>query len=251
MPSVKVETNAVKAVKNVGAYLEGVASTPRKNDVDRELGQAVTNIAMRSLSRFIDQEARFSPQSLHHVYEWNQVGKPLGRLWKLDGVYRMGTIAINSQFKQSRTFVPNKNYEGKSKHKFIMKSEIMERGRTVRIRAKQANALFFYSKSGEPVFIPRSRYVVVRNPGGTQVRGSYRRLLEKFSNSGRLEVDVKESGIASKLENAMALAGNQMPMSVSSGTSAGSFRVLAETITSKHIRQIARTYQFADGDANG
>lgn len=250
MPSLKVITNASDTIGNAMAYVEGVAKSTRNYEVDQAVGQAVTAIAQKSLAAFIDTEARLSPKSLHHVYEWGQVGKPLGRLWTIRGEYKTGTIILSSDFKQSRTYVPIKNGTVR-RHKFTYKAEVMETGKPVRITAKNARALFFYSKDGTPVFIPKGRIITVKTPGGKQVKNAYQKTMFRFINSTRLNMDMAKSSLFKEIEKAQALAGNQMPKSVAGKSSRNSFERIGEATASKHIKQVARTYQKAKRDVNG
>jgi hypothetical protein len=236
-------------MRNVGAYVEGVAIAPRSFDIDKEIGQAITTIAKVSLAKFIDSEARLNPKSLHHVYEWGQTGKPLGRLWKIEGSYKAGSIVLSSDFRPSRTFSPNKY--GSRRSKFIFKAEVMEKGQPVRITARNAETLHFYSKDGDPVFIPKGKYVTVKTPGGKEVKGSYKKTLNRFLASSRLLVDIQESGIIGRIEAAQAMAGREMPAGVSGKASVRSFKRVAESNVSKHIRQVTRAYQYADEVTNG
>lgn len=245
MPYLNVQTNAADTVANTLAYISGVATAPMSFGLNEEIGRAITTIAGRSLAQFIDAEARLNPESMHHVYEWNQVGKPLGRLWKITGGYRSGMIVLSSEFRQSRTFVPIKNGTSR-RSKFVYKAQVMEEGKSVRIKAKNAEALFFFSQSGEPVFIPRGRSVVVKTPGGKYVRGSYAKTLNRFLTSPRLMVDIAESGIVKRLEDAQGIAARQMPRTVAGKRSTTSFNRLAESNVSKHIRQVTRAYQVSD-----
>jgi hypothetical protein len=47
------------------------------------------------------------------------------------------------------------------------------------------------------------------------------------------------------------MAGREMPAAVSGRVSTGSFKRIAESNVSKHIRQVTRAYQYADEVANG
>lgn len=250
MLSLKVITNASDTIGNAMAYVEGVAKSTRTYEVDQAVGQAVTSIAQKSLAAFIDTEARLSPKSLHHVYEWGRTGASLARLWTIKGEYKTGAIVLSSDFKQSRTYVPIKNGTTK-RHKFTYKAEVMETGKPVRISAKNARALFFYSKDGTPVFIPRGRVITVKTPGGKEVRGAYQKTMFRFVNSSRLNSDMAKSNLFKEIERAQALAGNQMPKSVTGKSSRASFERIGETTASKHIKQVARTYQKAKRDVNG
>jgi hypothetical protein len=249
MPSLSIKSDAANIIENATAYMSGIATAPTKLAVNNEIGIAVTAIAHRSLSRFIDTEARLSPSSMHHVYEWNQVGKPLARLWKLNSTYKTGTISLSADFKQSRTFVPIKNGTSR-RSKFIFKAEVMEKGKTVRITAKKADALFFYSSSGDPVFIPKGRFVVVRSPGGKQVRGAFGKTMDRFKFSNNLNIDIEASGIIKRLESAQRLAASQTILGLS-GSSRSSMSAAAVSNTARHIRQVTKAYSLADGELIG
>jgi hypothetical protein len=249
MPSVNIKTNAVKAINNTMAYIQGVADAPNDPTLNHEIGSAFASIAKRSLSSFIDQEARLSPASMHHVYEWGQLGKPTGRLWKIESTYKPGVIAINSDFRQSRTFVPLTPGTNR-RHKFTFKAEVMEKGKPVTIKAKNAEALFFYSKGGDPIFIPKSRSVVIKSPGGKFVKGAYAKTLRRFQGSARFLADIQQSGILKRLELAQKAAGIDMPTSVSTGSTPSTFIKMAKGNSARHINQVTRMYK-ADGEING
>ena len=249
MPSIKIKTNAVVAINNSMAYMQGVAEAPKDAMVNHEIGKAFASIAKRSLSSFIDQEARLSPASMHHVYEWGQLGKPTGRLWKIESTYKPGVIAISSDFRQSRTYVPL-TPGTKRRHKFTFKADVMEKGKPVTIKAKNANALFFYSKSGDPVFIPKSRSVVIKSPGGKFVKGAYAKTLRRFQGSARLLADIEQSGILKRLELAQKASGMDMPSSVATGSTPSTFIKMAKGNSARHINQVTRMYK-ADGEING
>lgn len=249
MPSLNIKSNAADVIENATAYMHGIANAPTDASVNNEIGIAVTAIAHRSLSRFIDTESRLSPQSMHHVYEWNQVGKPLGRLWKLKSTYKTGTISLSANFKQSRTFVPIKN--GTSlRSKFTYKANVMEKGQTVKITPKRAEALFFYSSSGEPVFIPKGRFVVVRSPGGKQVRGAFGKTMDRFKLSNNLNIDLEASGLIKNLELAQSKAASQSLLGLSV-SSKSSMNAAAKANTIRHIRQVTKAYSILDGDLVG
>jgi hypothetical protein len=249
MPSVNIKTNAVGAINNAMAYLQGIAESPNDPVLNHEIGKAFASIAKRSLSSFIDQEARLSPASMHHVYEWNQIGRPTGRLWKIESTYKPGVIAINSDFRQSRTFVPL-TPGTKRRHKFTFKADVMEKGSPITIRAKAASALFFYSKNGDPVFIPKSKSVVIKSPGGRFVKGAYRKTLRRFQASPRFIADIQQSGIIKRLELAQKAAGIDMPKSVSGGSSPSTFISMAKGNSARHINQVTRMYKSEVG-SNG
>lgn len=249
MPSLNIKSDASNIIQNATAYMQGIAQAPNTPAVNNEIGVAITAIAHRSLSRFIDTEARLSPSSMHHVYEWNQVGKPLGRLWKLNSTYKTGTITLSTNFKQSRTFVPIKNGTSR-RSKFTFKADVMEKGRSVRITPKKAEALFFYSSSGDPVFIPKGRSVVVKSPGGKQVRGAFGKTMDRFKVSNNLNIDIEASGIIKRLELAQKMAASQTILGLS-GSSKSMMAGIATANTARHIRQVTKAYALLDGEIIG
>ena len=73
----------------------------------------------------------------------------------------------------------------------------------------------------------------------------------RFINSSRLNSDMAKSNLFKEIEKAQALAGNQMPKSITGKSSKVSFERIGEATASKHIKQVARTYQKAKRDVNG
>ncbi|NCV88548.1 MAG: hypothetical protein EBW14_22395, partial [Oxalobacteraceae bacterium] len=60
-------------------------------------------------SQYIDANARISPETLHHIYEWYQTGSPKARLFDIDfSVSKIG-ITFTSNFKQSTTIKDGSN----------------------------------------------------------------------------------------------------------------------------------------------
>jgi len=83
----KLKVNSVqfqKDMKNIIRYSEGFLDGTKAGKVlfFRNLAIEVKNI----LEEFIDSNASVSPQTLHHMYEWNQVGQDSGRLFKINAV---------------------------------------------------------------------------------------------------------------------------------------------------------------------
>jgi hypothetical protein len=54
-----------------------------------------------------DTHSRLNPKKMHHIYEWNKVGDPLGRLFILErsGILN-GKLMISTKFMPSRMPVP-------------------------------------------------------------------------------------------------------------------------------------------------
>lgn len=143
------------------------------------------------VAEFIDANARISPESLHHVYEWYQTGSPAARLFDIEYVVVGGGLSVNGTLRQSQS-VPRG-----STTPFYDKARVMEKGIPVRIAPKNAQALRF-EQNGETVFTKSP--VTVNNPGGTEVQGSFqetfRQFFLTFSSQSLLEI----SGLASNLK---------------------------------------------------
>lgn len=126
-----------------------------------------------ALKEFIDASARVSPHTMHHVYEWSQVGLPEARLFDLECQVSKNGISVNGTFRQSQSIK-----EG-SKVPFYNKAEVMENGIPVRITPVASDVLVF-DDNGERVFTKKE--VVVDNPGGRQTQGSFQRVFDQFFN---------------------------------------------------------------------
>lgn len=158
-------------LNNVVAYSDGFIKETKAKE-----GFVTNKLASTSIDSFynyLDVLSRTNPGILHHVYEWGQVGDPSSRLVELKKVVGGTKASIDANFIPS-TSVP----EGASEP-FWNKAEVMEEGITVTINEVDAKALFF-QVGGEEFF--RMGPIVIENPGGEEVRGSFVRAFEEFYN---------------------------------------------------------------------
>lgn len=248
MPSIKIRSNINDVVGGSMDYMQSVISYPISPQVKSEIGWTMTMIASVSLGQYIDREARRSPKSLHHVYEWGRVGNSNYRLWKITPTYRNGIINLSTEFLQSKSYAPLKNGTSR-RHKFIFKAKVMESGKPVKIKAKQADALFFIGKTG-PVFIKSPKFVIVKHPGGKKVSGSFSKTLFRYQATPRLETELTAIGFFSKLEDALSRSINSMP-TLSGKPSRTYLRTLARANTARHITQVLRQYRTGGIVLNG
>jgi hypothetical protein len=189
------------------------------------IAKAVFTIGGTAFIRATNARARGNRQSFHHIYEWNQVGTQKGRLFNLVRTrVQGGRLVITSQFYESNTPVPiskslasvgRSGRSASSKHIFRNKANVMEDGKPVRIRAKYANALVFASGRGL-AFVPKPHSVLVRNPGGKFVKGSYtRHFREWFANPMNIHNAVAATGMFPAIEREVAkqlrIKGNGAP----------------------------------------
>jgi hypothetical protein len=144
------------------------------------------------MKEFIDSNARVNPQMLHHIYEWNQTGRPNARLYDISYTVSNLGLSFRSSFSQSTSIKDG------SRTPFYDKARIMEEGIPVVIRPKVAQVLAF-EDNGETVFTQGP--VRVDNPGGTEVQGGFEKVFEMFFNRYFSQAFLRVSGVAKYLEN--------------------------------------------------
>lgn len=190
---IKVSFNTIdfnKKTQNLMMYskgfLRGVESNRQKFNL--QLGE----YSLEILNKFIDSKARMSPNSLHHVYEWDQVGSPGGRLFDIQ------TSATQTSIIFYGNFLPSKSISDTSSEPFIKKAEIMENAIMIEISPRSSNVLSFEA-DGETVFTTDSIYI--DNPGGDEVSGSFGRAVEEFFENYYTNTVLMQSGIFKRLSS--------------------------------------------------
>jgi hypothetical protein len=178
-------------------FLRGVESNKQRFNL--QLGE----YSLEILQKFIDSKARMSPQELHHVYEWDQVGNPSARLFDIE------TSATQTSIIFYGKFLPSKSVSSNSSEPFVRKAEIMENSIMIEISPRASNVLAFEA-DGETVFSTDSIYIA--NPGGDEVAGSFGRVVEEFFENHYTNMVLVQSGIFKKLS---------MPLEYSKGFNAG------------------------------
>lgn len=148
---------------------------------------------IKVLKLYIDSEARSNPQSLHHVYEWYRSGSPSARLFDIHKSVNRGGISLMSSFSQSQSLSNN------SSEPFYDKAKIMEEGRSLTISPKNSSVLAF-EVDGEQVFSKTP--VVVDNPGGPNVAGSFKDVIDEFFSSYFSQAFLRSSGLYDYLKKA-------------------------------------------------
>lgn len=152
---------------------------------------------------YIDAQARMKPNSLHHVYEWNKVGNPGSRLFKL----KM-TPSNELSFKIGYNFLPSKSFasgSGNRKHVFKNKAMVMEEGNPLKISPRFAERLVFETH-GYKVFMPKGVSVTVKNPGGKAVRNQFMLKHSLFFRGQLVSQSIKKSGFQNLFNNSMTKA---------------------------------------------
>ena len=170
MISVKFNTKQFSdTIKNIANYSEGFIEEAKvKKNV---LSEKMADIGIDAFYQYLDGLARMHPGMLHHVYEWGEVGNPSGRLFELSKSIAGNGVGISADFLQS-TSVSQKSTEP-----FYDKARIMELGETIIVSESEAQALFF-EIDGQEVFVKGP--IVIENPGGEGVRGSFVQAFNEF-----------------------------------------------------------------------
>jgi hypothetical protein len=198
-----------KDMKNIIQYSEGFLDGTKagKTLFFRNLGIEVKNI----LEQFIDSNASVSPQTLHHMYEWNQVGQSSGRLFSVNTVPAGYGINFTASFSQSQTIKDG------SRVPFYDKARIIEFGIPVVIKPKTSNVLAF-EDNGEMVFTAGP--VNVSNPGGSAAQGGFEKTFDMFFIKYLSQSFLRSTGVAAYLKNPLVYKAN-MQQGKRMGRSAG------------------------------
>jgi hypothetical protein len=154
------------------------------------LGSYISEMA----SEFIDTNARVSPATLHHIYEWTKVGSPNARLFDISYSVKATGLSFTSDFKQSQSIKNGSNVP------FYNKARIMEDGISVTISPREAQALVF-DVGGETIFTKGE--VVIDNPGGN-VAGEFKNVFDLFFNQYFSQSFLKTSGLDVYFKNPIA-----------------------------------------------
>jgi hypothetical protein len=201
--------NLFSDLKNLADYsigfLDGI-KLGQNNFLDN-LGQSTID----SMKNFIDSNARTQPQTMHHVYEWYQTGSPEARLFDLDYFVKSSGLSFNYTFSQSRSLSKG------SKEPFYNKAQIMENGIPVTIKPKNAKVLSF-NDEGTQVFTKNP--IIIANPGGDGVSGSFERILDEFFSTYFQQSYLYVSGVLEYLQNPITYKQN-LAAGVKQGKSIG------------------------------
>ncbi len=141
------------------------------NEDKKRIQVAGLKYLMNYFEAYVDNIARMRPETLHHVYEPGNTGNSNSRLFEAK-IAESGKPVLTYRFKESRVPV-------KSGYIFRNKAFIMEEGIAVTITPKNSKRLVF-EVDGRTV---SSEKVVVSNPGGNYVQGSFVKLFNHFMST--------------------------------------------------------------------
>ena len=170
---------------------------------------------VEAISLFIDSVARQDQESLHHVYEWYQVGSPAARLFDIEYTVSNLGLSLKSTFRQSTSI------KNGSRVPFYNKANMMEAGMSVKIRPVNSDVLVF-ENNGQTVFTKSP--VSIERVGGPQTAGSFERTFDLFINSYFSQAFMEVAGISKKFGNLITYKKNLqagLKVGKAAGVSAG------------------------------
>jgi hypothetical protein len=183
----RVSTNTKSFTKQMNniidysfGFLDGVQKG--KSAFLNNLGHGV----LTALYDYIDASARSNPRAMHHIYEWMQTGSPEARLYDLSYTVSNLGLSFKSKFTQSQSLSRDSNTP------FYDKARIMEQGIPVKIAPVRSDVLVF-DVNGETVFTKKE--VTVKDPGGTEVAGSFERAVDEFMLGYFKQSFIRASGL--------------------------------------------------------
>lgn len=174
---------------------------------NKQLGEFIEEV----LYKYIDAKARMSPDTLHHVYEWDQVGSSSGRLFEFKVKASKRIITFTGKFLKSRSV------SSSSTEPFSNKAEVMENRIAITIAPKNSSVLVF-EDDGETVFT--SKTIEIENPGGDAVAGSFSSAVESFFDSYLTAGILRGAGIIDSLETPKEYS-DSFPQGARKGRSTG------------------------------
>lgn len=184
-----------KIVEYSAGFLEGVQSG--KTEFLGIVGIKTAEL----VKEYIDSNARINPEMLHHIYEWDQVGKASGRLYDVNFTVSNLGLSFKGVFRQSTSV------KAGSKLPFAEKARIMEEGRPVIIRPKESPVLVFKNKdTDEMVFTPNP--VMVQNPGGAATTGAFEKVFDEIFSKYFSQAFFRVIGISKYLTQPVAYKKN-------------------------------------------
>ena len=178
-----------KKLMNAVSYSDGFMTGAEISKV--KFNQQLGEFIKQALNKYIDAKARMNPETLHHVYEWGQIGSSSGRLFEINVTPMQTIIKFNIKFLPSTSVSPTSNVPFKDKAK------IMENSVDISIEPKNSEMLVF-EIDGETVFTKKE--ITIQDPGGPNVAGSFEKVINDFFTNYLTVGLLKSSGILDGLE---------------------------------------------------
>lgn len=205
-----------------------------------QIAKAVFTITSKRFILDFSKAAAASPKKYFHMFEWEEVGNPDQKLFKVKREkVANGNMMIRLDYSKSRKPVPidpellKSGKNGKSVTKrsiFANKAEVMESGRPVSFTTKQY-IVFMSSRTNKPVFLAPGTFVTIKSPGGQKTTGSFDKFAEAWYAS-KVDSAVRRSGMFKSMEKAIVKQMNQ------SNYSAPKVREVIRVITEQYAQGV-------------
>ena len=202
-------------VAQISAFVYYEAAVISKLTTNKRFQNAFSKLMFDQINldfgNYIDALARSKPKSLHHVYEWKKSGNKTARLFKLNKTEQVGlSFGVNYEFLPSKSMVPASS--GRRRHVFANKASIMEQGKPLVIRPKNAERLVFQIDE-ETIFMPKGASVTVKRPGGSAARNQFTLAHSRFFSGNLVNDSIKRSGFQ-KLFNSSITKALRVPSNI-------------------------------------
>ena len=202
-------------VAQISAFVYYEAAVISKLTTNKAFQNAFSKLMFDQINldfgNYIDALARSKPKSLHHVYEWKKSGNKTARLFKLNKTEQVGlSFGVNYEFLPSKSMVPASS--GRRRHVFANKASIMEQGKPLVIRPKNAERLVFQIDE-ETIFMPKGASVTVKRPGGSAARNQFTLAHSRFFSGNLVNDSIKRSGFQ-KLFNSSITKALRVPSNI-------------------------------------
>lgn len=192
----KMDTGGMpEKILNLSSYqLSLVSNLHQDKTISSKISKSAAGVITEYFNKYYDSLAKRNKYMHKHVYEFDRGGDKDSRLFKANIKTSSNVATIKYSFIQSKK--PNRNG-----YVFRNKASVMENGKTVRIRPKNAKVLSF-NINGEQIFT--SKTVVIRYPGGKNVAGSFSKKLEEFMTTSKAKIVLKSSGFFKTIDQGIS-----------------------------------------------
>lgn len=174
-----------------------------------ELLDAVFSLSSLEFVKTTNMRARSFPASFHHVYEWGQVGRESGRLFRIMHAKRSTSSSVYYKFNNSKRVVPisselktpgNTGKFVKKSSIFKRKAEVMESGQPTSFTSSKT---IVFSNNGSLVFVPPGKNITIKSPGGEETSGAFSKHFLSWWMTKPQEVAIKNN-VYGKMSNSIA-----------------------------------------------
>lgn len=208
---IAVESDMSEAYVATG-FIQGVAGAiTTDKHINAVMDVLFTEMNMEFLE-YMDAYAASAPDRFHHVYEWDMVGVPSGRLFKPVMRGRGRNRYISWRWRASKKLVPvepDAEAAGVKKiHVFVWKAPFMEYNTDgVTIEPKRHDFISAFTRDANHGFKLVKGPVHVANPGGPEVRGAFTTAFAEWWGRGSAhESFVRRSQIVQERLKTMPIA---------------------------------------------